>query len=87
MMLKRSSRFCHLIQLMAALLTLVVDAMRFFRLCLRPSAALAAENLFFRKQLAMYQERHVKLQHATHAIRIAMVWLPIGSTGNTPWPL
>jgi len=57
------------------LLTLVVDAVRFFRLCLRPRAALAAENLFLRKQLAMYQERQVKPQRATHAIRIAMVWL------------
>ncbi len=65
-MLKLSSRFRHLMQLTAMLLTLVVDAVRFFRLCLRPRAALAAENLFLRKQLAMYQERQVKPQHATH---------------------
>src|SRR6266511_60530 len=74
-MLKLSSRFRHLMQLTAMLLTLVVDVVRFFRLCLRPRAALAAENLFLRKQLAMYQERQVKPQRATHAIRIAMVWL------------
>jgi putative transposase len=75
---KRSSQFRHLMQLTAILLTLVVDAVRFFRLYLRPKAALAAENLFLRKQLAMYQERQVKPQRATHAIRLAMVWLAHG---------
>ena len=39
------------------LFTLVCDAGRFLLLCLRPSPALAAENLFLRKQLALYQER------------------------------
>jgi hypothetical protein len=36
---------------------------------------LAAENLFLRKQLALYQERQVKPRRATNAIRIAWVWL------------
>ena len=31
--------------------------MRFLRLCVRPPAVLAAENLFLRKQFALYQER------------------------------
>ena len=56
----------------------MVDAARFFRLCLRPRAALAAENLCLREPLAMYQKRHVKPQRATPAIRIAMVWLAHG---------
>jgi putative transposase len=77
-MLKRLSRFHHLMQLTAVVLTLIVDAARFFWLCLRPRATLAAENLFLRKQLAMYQERHVKPQRATPTIRIAMVWLAHG---------
>ena len=47
------------------LLTLLVDVVRFLRLCLRPSAVLAAENLFLRKQLALYQERHVNPRRAT----------------------
>jgi putative transposase len=47
----------------------------FLRLCLRSPTALAAENLFLRKQLALYQERQVKPQHATNAIRLALVWL------------
>jgi transposase InsO family protein len=37
--------------------------------------ALAAENLFLRKQLALYQERHVKPRSATPATRVTLVWL------------
>jgi transposase InsO family protein len=36
---------------------------------------LAAENLFLRKQLALYQERNVKSRRTTHAIRIVLIWL------------
>ena len=43
--------------------------------CLRPAPVLAAENLFLRKQLALYQERHVKPARATNATRLALVWL------------
>jgi hypothetical protein len=57
------------------LLTLLCDGLRFLCLCLRPSRALAAENLFFRKQLALYQERHIKPQRATDATRLSLVWL------------
>jgi transposase InsO family protein len=56
-------------------LTLVRDAGRWLLLSLWPSSALAAENLFLRKQLALYQERHIKPQRATNAMRIALVWL------------
>jgi transposase InsO family protein len=34
-----------------------------------------AENLFLRKQLALYQERQVKPRRATDATRLALVWL------------
>jgi|RhiMetdeSRZDD1v2_1073273.scaffolds.fasta_scaffold54435_4 putative transposase len=57
------------------LLTLVVDAGHFLRLWLRSPAQLAAENVFLRKQLALYQERHIKPRHATNATRLALVWL------------
>jgi transposase InsO family protein len=57
------------------LLSLIVDVVRYLGLCLRPSPALAAENLFLRQQLALYQERQVKPRQATNAIRLAMVWL------------
>jgi hypothetical protein len=49
--------------------------MRFLLLCLRPSPALAVENLFLRKQLALYQERHVKPRRATITIRLAFIYL------------
>jgi hypothetical protein len=56
------TRFTHrpwtLMPLICLLLTLRCDGLRF--LCLRSRSALAAENLFLRKQLALYQERHVK---------------------------
>jgi hypothetical protein len=54
---------------------LLLDAVRFLRLCLRPGTALAAENLFLRKQLALYQEHHVKPGRATNATRLTLVWL------------
>jgi hypothetical protein len=57
------------------LLSLIVDAGCYLGLCLRPSPTLAAENLFLRKQLTLYQERQVKPRRATNATRIALVWL------------
>src|SRR4029434_7949874 len=65
----------NLILCVSTLLTLVVDVMRFLRLCLRSPTTLAAENLFLRKQLALYQEHHVKPRRATNATRFALVWL------------
>jgi putative transposase len=59
----------------STLLTLLRNAMRFILLCLRPPPALAAENLFLRKQLALYQERHVKPERVSPATRIALSWL------------
>jgi transposase InsO family protein len=67
--------FRHICEQVVMLLALIVDALRYLGLCLRPSPALAAENLFLRKQLALYQERQVKPRRATNAIRMAMVWL------------
>ena len=72
-------RFMHplrpLTGLACTLLILLVDAVRFLLLCLRPSPTLAAENLFLRKQLALYQERHVTPRRATNTTRIALSWL------------
>ena len=65
----------HLVQLTRTLLTLLVDAAHFLWLCLHSPTALAAENLFLRKQLALYQERQVAPRRATDAIRLALLWL------------
>lgn len=59
----------HMLQLIWTLLTLLMDVLRYLLLCLRPSTALTAENLFLRKQLALYQERQVKPRRATHVMR------------------
>jgi transposase InsO family protein len=63
------------VQLVCILLALLGDTMRFLLLCLRPPTALVAENLFLRKQLALYQERRIKPRHATDATRLTLVWL------------
>ena len=65
----------HLVQLTCILLRLLVDAAHFLRLCLHSPTALAAENLFLRKQLALYQERQVTPRRATDATRLALLWL------------
>ena len=65
----------HVLHLVGALLTLLIDVVRFLRLCLRPAPVLAAENLFLRKQLAFYQERHVTPRRVTDAARFILVWL------------
>ncbi|MGH8065839.1 MAG: integrase core domain-containing protein [Candidatus Entotheonellia bacterium] len=65
----------HSAQLACTWLMLLIDVIRYLGLCLRSPAGLAAENLFLRKQLALYQERHVKPQRATHAVRLTLTWL------------
>src|SRR5215475_5456151 len=65
----------HLAQSAVMLCTLVITTAGFLRLCLRSSVALAAENLFLRQQLALYQEHHVTPQRATDATRCTLIWL------------
>jgi len=52
-----------------------VDVLTFFCLSLRPSSALAAENLFLRKQLALYVERKKRPRRATDSARFTMTQL------------
>lgn len=55
--------------------TLGVDLMRFLGASLRSRTALAAENLFLRKQLALYRERQVQRRRASDPMRLALVLL------------
>jgi len=55
--------------------SVLVDAMTFLYLRLRSSSALAAENLFLRKQLAMYMERKQKGRRATDSARFSLAQL------------
>jgi hypothetical protein len=72
----RCTHRCHtLMPLIGMLLTLLGDDLCFLFLCLRSRSALAAENRFLRKQLALYQERQVKPGRATYSTRIALIWL------------
>ena len=57
------------------LLAVLCNAAQFLMLCLRPTPALAVENLFLRKQLALYQERQVKPRRANDTTRISLLWL------------
>ena len=50
----------------------VLDAVVFFRLHLRSRTVLAAENLFLRKQLALYVERKKKPMRATNSTRFTL---------------
>jgi putative transposase len=64
-----------LFRLVSILLDLATDALRFLLLGTRSSAALKAENLFLRKQLALYVERKARPRRATDATRLSMVLL------------
>jgi transposase InsO family protein len=65
----------HLGQLGCMLLTLLGDGVHYFILRLRSPVALAAENLFLRKQLALSQERSITPRRATRATRLTLIWL------------
>jgi len=54
---------------------LLLDLLWLLRLGLGSRATLAAENLFLRKQLALYLDRRVKPQRASDATRLTLVFL------------
>ena len=54
---------------------LLLDTLKFIVLAFRSRPALMAENLFLRKQLALYLEREVKPRRASDATRLTMVFL------------
>ena len=62
----------RLSDLLLTVLTLLLDTLVFLKLCFRSRSSLAAENLFLRKQLALYRERKVKPRRATDATRLAL---------------
>jgi putative transposase len=65
----------HLGQFIFMLSMLLADGVRYVGLCLRSPTALAAENLFLRKQLALCRERSITPRRATPATRLTLVWL------------
>ena len=61
--------------LLANVHTLLVDGFHYLGTCLRPNTAIVAENLFLRRQLALYQERQAKPRRANNITRLILVWL------------
>jgi hypothetical protein len=57
------------------ILALIRDALIFLKLYFSSRSSLAAENLFLRKQLAVYLERQVKPRRTTDATRLSLVFL------------
>jgi len=62
--------------------TVVTDGIRFITLLTRSRRALAAENLFLRKQLAFYQERKIKPRRFDNVTRYILVLLSHGFAWN-----
>jgi len=65
----------RLFSLLLTIFDLLLDAFRFIRLSLQPCCTLAAENLFLRKQLALYLERHVEPPRPRTATKLTLVLL------------
>ena len=59
-------------QLVETVFGVLWDGLMFLRLWLRPSVAVAAENLFLRKQLGLFVERRIKPRRATDSIRFTL---------------
>jgi putative transposase len=57
------------------MVSVFVDLLIFFCFSLRSSSALAAENLFLRKQLGLYVERKKKPRRATDSVRFTLAQL------------
>ena len=55
--------------------TLGADTLRFGATWVRSRTTLAAENLFSRRQLALYREREITPRRATDATRLVLVSL------------
>jgi putative transposase len=74
-MLSRMSNLSALVELVRNVLSVFIDALVFFRLTLRSPSALAAENLFLRKQLGLYVDRKKKPRRATDSVRFTLAQL------------
>src|SRR6266849_1527343 len=73
--MSRSSVFRAVVHCFRTLSLVVFDLVRLASLAAHSRSALAAENLFLRKQLALFQERKVKPRRADDSTRWMMVTL------------
>ena len=65
----------HMARLLRMVAYLLVDAVRYVALLFRSSKALRAENLFLRRQLALFMERGVKPRRIDAASRVCLAVL------------
>ena len=79
--MSRSSVFRAVAHCFRTLSLVVIDLVRLATLAAHSRSALAAENLFLRKQLAMFQERKVKPRRADDATR----WMMAALIRMFPW--
>ena len=70
-----SLRFPAVVHCLRTLSLVAVDLVRLVALAARPRAALVAENLFLRKQLALFQERKVRPRRTDNSTRWMMAAL------------
>jgi hypothetical protein len=61
-----------MVTLAKGVLSVFADILAFAVMCLRSPTAVAAENLFLRKQLGLYIERKIKPRRATDSIRFTL---------------
>src|SRR5437899_13056326 len=73
--MSHASVFRAVAQCVRTLSLVVVDLVRLASLAAHSHSALAAENLFLRKQLALFQERKVKPRRADDTTRCTMATL------------
>ena len=76
-----------LLKLLLTTFDLLLGALRYIRLSLRPNSVLAADNLFLRKHLALYLERKVKPRRASDATRLTSCCFPDALRGDRLSPL
>ena len=69
------SKVDRLFSLLLTIFDLLLDALRFIRHSLQQRCTLAAENLFLRKQLALYLERQVEPRRPRAAAKLILVLL------------
>lgn len=63
------------------------DLAQWCGLVLRPRKSLEAENLFLRRQLALYRERGVRPRRVDAATRVTLAFFHAGSIGVRHWLL
>ena len=76
-----SSPFRTLAHCFRTIVPVVIDLIRLAILAVHSRRALAAENLFLRKQLALFQERQVKPRRANDSTR----WMMATLSRMFPW--